>query len=268
MSGLRIRLLPSSPVAPGTLQTLTSILVDDHIAVDAGSLGLGCEPGRLRSVDHVLLTHSHADHVATLPIFLESRDAGDDPGFSLYASPETLRSLETDLFNDRAWPSLERFAWTENRRWHALAPGTPVEAGGYRITAAAMNHPVPTYGYVIEKDGTAVAIAGDTGPTRDLWTLAADTPGLGAVVVECSFPDELEDLARVTGHLTPSLLSREIEHVPGDVPVWVHHIKPRYRDAVLEQLGRLGRSRVHPLLPDREERVQAPYGRFSSTGPK
>jgi ribonuclease BN (tRNA processing enzyme) len=266
MSGIRLRLLPSSPVDPGTIQTLTSILVDDHIAIDAGSLGLGCDPEALRTVDHVFLTHSHADHVMTLPVFLETRDAGDDPGFSLYASPETLYSLERDLFNDRVWPSLERFAWSENRRWHALAPGVPVSAAGYTVTAAVMNHPVPTYGYVIEKDGIAVAVAGDTGPTRDLWELAGRTPGMAAVVVECSFPDALEDLARVTGHLTPSLLAREVEFMPPGVPVWVHHVKPRFREQVVEELGRLDPSRIRLLPPDREVRAGSPAPDAASTG--
>ena len=65
-----------------------------------------------------------------------------------------------------------------------------------------------------------------------------------AIVVETSFPDRLEALAEVSGHLTPSLLARELDKMP-PCPVWVYHIKPMFHEETVDELTRLdGRVRV------------------------
>ena len=65
-----------------------------------------------------------------------------------------------------------------------------------------------------------------------------------AIVVETSFPNRLEALAEVSGHLTPSLLARELDKMP-PCPVWVYHIKPMFHDETVDELTRLdGRVRV------------------------
>ncbi len=42
-------------------------------------------------------------------------------------------------------------------------------------------------------------------------------------------------------HLTPELFSREFEKIGcPDLPVYAYHLKPRYRETIAEELGRLG----------------------------
>ena len=67
---MRVRLLPSAPGRDEGAQFLTTFLVDDAVAIDAGALGLFGHPREQAAVKHVFLTHSHADHIATLPIFV------------------------------------------------------------------------------------------------------------------------------------------------------------------------------------------------------
>ncbi len=68
---MRVELLPSS-VPASEAQFLVSFLIDDTVAIDAGSLGLLADLDRQRGVRHVFLTHEHVDHIASLPIFLEN----------------------------------------------------------------------------------------------------------------------------------------------------------------------------------------------------
>ena len=80
--------------------------------------------------------------------------------------------------------------------------------------------------------------SGDTGPTERLWEVARDLGNVRAIIVETSFPNRLEGLAAVSGHLTPARLARELDKMP-PCPVWVYHIKPMFYDETVEELARL-----------------------------
>ena len=54
------------------------------------------------------------------------------------------------------------------------------------------------------------------------------TKNLKAVITEASFPNSEEALARISGHLTPSLLGKELEKLKRDVPVYIYGPKPRF----------------------------------------
>ncbi|HEU5321329.1 MAG TPA: 3',5'-cyclic-nucleotide phosphodiesterase, partial [Methylomirabilota bacterium] len=92
--------------------------------------------------------------------------------------------------------------------------------------------------------------SGDTGPTEALWKAARGLRGLRAVVLECSFPDRLDDLARVAGHLTPRLVEREMDKLPADLPVWIFHVKPQFTEEIAAELARLA-PRVSLLEQDK-----------------
>ena len=71
---MKITLIPSSVSggADADNQYLTSFLVNDTVAVDAGSLGFYGTPREQARIRHVFLTHTHIDHIASLPIFVEN----------------------------------------------------------------------------------------------------------------------------------------------------------------------------------------------------
>ena len=52
----------------------------------------------------------------------------------------------------------------------------------------------------------SVGYSSDTAPTERFWEVANRTKNLKALIVETSFPNELQDLANVSGHLTPQTL--------------------------------------------------------------
>jgi phosphoribosyl 1,2-cyclic phosphodiesterase len=67
---LKVRLLPSSPQPFRQAQELTTYLIDDALAIDAGSVGLALPPEAMRKVRDVVITHAHIDHIASLPILV------------------------------------------------------------------------------------------------------------------------------------------------------------------------------------------------------
>ena len=72
---MRIQLLPSTFDGRGhaTLeQRLTCFLIDDCVAVDAGSLGIALTSDQRSKVRNIIVTHPHMDHIASLPIFIDA----------------------------------------------------------------------------------------------------------------------------------------------------------------------------------------------------
>lgn len=221
---------------------MTCVLVNGTVALDAGSLSQGLSIERQRRVTSVVLSHSHMDHTCSLPFFIENSYAAAGPGLAIHASRETIYAVRRNLFNDAAWPDFTRIP-------HDLAPAVrfveleaevPTTIGGVRFTPIAVDHLVPTFGFLIESRGTAVLWSSDTGPTVRLWEVANQTPSLAAVFIETSFDDARHELAELSGHLTPATLAGELEKLRRRLPIYVHGLKPPYVESIRRQIAALG----------------------------
>jgi ribonuclease BN (tRNA processing enzyme) len=219
-------------------QYLISYLINDTIAIDAGSLGLYGSPQRQAAIKHVLISHTHIDHTATLPIFIENAYDARSECVTIHGSDAVLESLRRDIFNDRTWPDFVALSQGALRflNLSRLEPGRPLELDGLKITPVPVNHVVPTLGFLIEDEHSAVVIASDTGPTESLWQHANAAPHLDAVFLEAAFPNAMAELADLSKHLTPELFGREIRKLNKPVDVVAVHIKARFRDQIVAEL--------------------------------
>jgi cAMP phosphodiesterase len=239
---MRIRILPSSTAGPD-LDFLTTFVVNGTVAIDAGALGFWGDLDAQQRVGHVFLSHSHQDHVASLPMFVANTLDARARNIVVHGHAAVLDSLSRDVFNGRLWPDVLRAA-SEARPLFDLAEtaeGRPCEVDGLRITPVPVDHSVPTMAHLIDDGASAVVISTDSAPTRELWRAAARVPHLRAVFLGTSFPEEEAALARVAGHLTPGQVDGELAKIDPAVPVYAVHIKPGHRQAVVAQLGALGR---------------------------
>ena len=242
---MKVRLVGSSIGATEVRQHLTTFLINDCLAIDAGSVGL-MELASQRAIRHLFLSHAHIDHLATLPIFLDNVFQPGRTAPQVYASREVWSTLTSDLFNERLWADLTRVATEESAFYNAvpIASEVPLEIEGLRITPVAVDHGVPTLGFLIEEQTTAILIVSDTGPTSRIWELAnAPTfrSKLRAVYLECSFPNSLEWLAKKTNHLCPRLFEAELAKLhptPAAQTVAVH-LKAAMHDLLVKELREL-----------------------------
>ena len=154
----------------------------------------------------------------------------------------STESLRNDIFNGRAWPDF--ISMSENGMpfvsVELLEPGHQVEVGNLRLTPIAVDHVVPTLGFLVNAAGVTVAIPSDTGPTELFWRAAAAEANLKAVFLEVSFPDDMASLAHLSKHLTPSTFAGEIRKLSRTVSFIAVHIKPRFYDKVVAELIALG----------------------------
>jgi cAMP phosphodiesterase len=243
---VKITLVPSADSAGGGGLGffLSSFLIDDVVAIDAGGLGFMNDLAAQRRIQHIFLTHGHQDHIASLPIFLDTVFQAEDRCVTVHAGAATLESLRRDVFNDRVWPD---FVGLSEKgmpfvKLQTLEEGRPVEVAGLRLTPVAVDHVVPTLGFLVESADVTVAIPSDTGPTDSFWREAGAAPNLKAVFLEASYPDAMSELAVLSKHLTPAMFAAEARKLPQphQVPFFAVHIKPRFYDQVVGELNALG----------------------------
>ena len=209
----------------------TCFLVDGRLAIDAGALTSSLPLAKLLQVDDVVLTHSHFDHVKDVPLLADLLVGRRRTPVRVHASTECARTLRKNIFNGKLWPDFTRIP----------SPGHPVmelrafttrhafTAGRLRFQPVPVRHPVESVGFVVSSGRSAFGISGDTGPTTAFWKLVNQSTGLKALLVELSFPNELQRLADLSGHLTPQSLARELAKLErGDLPILLYHLKPAY----------------------------------------
>ncbi len=215
---------------------LTSFLIDGVLAVDAGSLTSGLTLEEQESVEAILITHHHFDHCRDLLTFgLNTRGSTTD----VYACPEVLDSLSTNLVNGSIYPDHTRTpANAPSFRFNPIEPGLENAVGDYSVLPFRVPHGPPTYGFqVTSPDARRFFYSGDTGPGfSEEW----DAVSPDVCFIETSYPDRMEAEARARNHLTPGLLAgelRKIEESNGGLPtVWAVHLNPRYETEIREDL--------------------------------
>ena len=221
---------------------MTCLLIDDTVSLDAGSLSQALPVERQQQVQSIVLSHSHMDHTTSLPFFVENVFGKLRDAVEIYASPATVYAVRKHLFNNATWPDFTRIPnhLLPALRFHELVDEVPFEVGGVRFTPISVNHLVPTFGYLIEKDGAKVLWSSDTGPTRRLWEIANSIKDLAAVWLEVSFDNRLQPIADLSLHLTPQTVAVELRQLKRRVPVLLHHLKPTCADRIREEVKALG----------------------------
>jgi cAMP phosphodiesterase len=247
---MRIELLPSS-IPPTDSQFLVTFLVNEEVAIDAGSVGLLADLDRQRRVKHVFLTHEHLDHVGTLPILLENVYEPGPECVELLAAPEALDFLRRDFFNGRVWPDFFALSRPDDRfvRATPLEPLEPVRRAGLTITPVPVSHGVSTLGLVVDDGNRVVAFPSDTGPTELFWERLATVENLAAVYLEVSFPRRFAGLATATGHLTAETFAAETRKLDRDVRWIVVHRKARYAAEIAREIAGLDLPRIELVRP-------------------
>ena len=242
---MRIQLLPSTFDSHGHAtpeQRLTCFLIDERVAVDAGSIALALSGEQREQVRDIIVTHPHMDHIASLPIFIDDLFPTLTSPVRVYATPEVISSLERDIFNWNVYP---RFSELKNdfgpvMEYVPIHVGKAFKAAHLTITAVAVNHIVPTVGLVVSDGKSTVAFSSDTSETEEFWEIVNRAPSLQALLIEASFPDSMAQLAEVSRHFTPASLKRELSKLHHNgLDILAVHIKPAYRETIIEELDAL-----------------------------
>ena len=235
---MRLRVLGCSGGIGGRDLRTTSFLVDDDILLDAGTgvgdLGLA----ELARIDHIFVTHSHLDHVASIPFLVDTVGFVRDRPITLHATAETIAILREHLFNWKIWPDFTEIpsAASPILRYEEVALGRTVRLGGRAFTPLPAVHTVPAIGYQLDSGTASLVFSGDTGQNDALWAAVNAIGNLRYLVVETAFSNQERALAEVSKHLCPSMLVEELAKLTRQPEVWITHLKPGEYELTMREI--------------------------------
>jgi ribonuclease BN (tRNA processing enzyme) len=242
---VKIQLLPSSFDSAGKAspeQRLTCFLIDEFVAIDAGSIALALAPEQREGIRDIVITHPHMDHIASLPIFIDDLFATLREPIRIHATDEVIAALERDVFN---WTVYPRFSELENEYgpvmvYRPFNVNQEFAIGALRFTAIPVNHLVPTVGLIVKGGSATVAFSSDTAQTDEFWHALNRLDRLDALFIEASFPSTMAKLAEVSYHLTPATLRTELGKLTHNgFDILAVHLKPSYREALVKEIDNL-----------------------------
>lgn len=228
---------------------LTSFLVDEELAIDAGSLVQTLDLERQKNIRDILISHTHLDHTLSLPFLADNMFGEKDEPIRIWASEKVIQALKAHIFNEVTWPDFSELPTKEN----PTIVFCPIEAektftiGHLQVTPVLVTHVVPTFGFVIEctRSNVSMVYTSDTTTTDRLWEVANGLRNLKAVIADCSFPNAYDELARISGHMTPKMLGEDLKKLKHTCEILVYHLKPNFEEVLLKELNALGIAKMH-----------------------
>lgn len=233
---MKLRVLGCSGGIGGELRT-TSLLIDDDILIDAGT-GVGeLSADEMRRIRHVFLTHTHLDHIACLPLMIDSLFPHITEPLVIHAQEESIEVLKKHIFNWAIWPDFAVLPSRERpvMRYQAHRPDEPVEIGGRRFEMIAVNHIVPAVGYRIGCESGVVAFSGDTTTNDNFWDRLNAGERLDLLLVEVAFGERFRELSLQSKHYCPSLLAQDLTKLRHRPRIYLTHHKPGDEALIFEQ---------------------------------
>jgi ribonuclease BN (tRNA processing enzyme) len=257
---MQIRVLGcSGSIAAGS--RTTAFLLDEATLIDAGT-GVGdLTLDELARVDHILVSHSHLDHVLSIGLLADSvarrRSQPQRPPIQVHALPETIEALRRHVFNGVIWPDFTRLPTAAHPvlGFVPFAIGDRLQLAGRQIEVLPAAHTVPAVGFAVHAHADADADAGagawvysgDTGPNPALWQRLASMR-VHTLVIETAFCDDERAVAAISRHLHPAQLQLELQQLATPTDVYITHIKPGEVEAVMAEVAALsGHHRIHAL---------------------
>lgn len=234
---MQLKVLGCSGGIGGGLRT-TSFLLDDDILIDAGT-GVGdLSITQLAKIDHIFITHSHLDHIAYIPLLLDTVMETRKKPVTIYATAETQQALKKHLFNWHIWPDFSQIpsAHQPVMQYQTIELGEVVTLGERQITALPANHVVPAVGYQINSGQASWVFTGDTTSCPEFWVVVNQIANLKYLIIETSYTNAESALAMQAKHLWPEQLAQDLTQLKEGAEVYITHLKPMGSEEIMQEI--------------------------------
>ena len=241
---MKVRVLGCSGAIAKDCRT-TSFMIDGDMLVDAGT-GVGdLTLDEMMRIEHVLLTHSHLDHVVALPLMVDAIASELATPLQVYALPDTIAALKSHLFNDVIWPDFTRIPTPQRPfiEFREIQVGQHLHLKGKRIEVMPAVHTVPAVGYAVSSGQGCWVYTGDTERNPAFWRRLNEMD-VAALVIETAFSSRETDLAQRSLHLSPNSLATELDCIDSSkrFPIYVMHTKPAETELIVNEIEKFNQT--------------------------
>jgi len=246
---MRLRVLGCSGGIGGRHMRTTSFLVDGDVLLDAGT-GVGdLSLAELSLVDHIFVTHSHLDHVASIAFIADTVGGMRSKPIVVHATRETIEILKSHIFNWHIWPDFTQIPTPEApfMRYEEIELGRTVSLAGRAFTPLPAIHTVPAVGYQLDSGAGSLVFTGDTGPNDALWEIVNGIANLKYLIIETAFANKERALAELSKHLCPSMLAEELVKFEREAEIYVTHLKPGETELTMQEIEESS-GRIQPRM--------------------
>ncbi len=246
---MRVRVLGCSGAIARDCRT-TAFLVDQDLLIDAGT-GVGdLTRDEMLAIEDVFLTHSHLDHIACLPLMVDTIAAGRaGRPLRVHALPQTIAALRQHVFNGVIWPDFSCLPSSAAPlvSFHPLEVGAVCEVRGRSIEVLPAAHSVPAVGYALRRAQEPApwwVFSGDTSGHPGFWQRVNQLE-VHSLVIETAFSNRERELAQFVGHLSPAVLAEELDHLDRGrrFPIYITHTKPAETETIMREIARFDQVR-------------------------
>lgn len=234
---MQIKILGCSGGIGGNMRT-TSMLVDDNVLIDAGT-GVGdLSLEALLKIDHIFITHTHLDHIVSIPLLLDTVMGLRAEPITLHATLEMIDILKQHIFNWVIWPNFNAIpnSATPFLRYNEIFVGESVHINHKTITPLPANHVIPAVGYQVDSGTNSLVFTGDTAGGADFWQSVNQIENLSVLIIETAFSNAEAALAKVSKHLCPATLAIELAHLQSQPAVYITHLKPGEDATIMQEI--------------------------------
>ncbi|WP_301102628.1 3',5'-cyclic-nucleotide phosphodiesterase [Propionivibrio sp.] len=235
---MKVRILGCSGGIGGHQLRTTSMLVDHDILIDAGTGVADLSLAELAMIDHVFITHSHLDHIASLPLMIDSVADMRIKPVTVYATDATLEIIQNHIFNWAIWPDFSEISIREEAvmQYQAIRVGQQIRLGERRISAVPAEHTVPAVGYHLDSGAGSLVFTGDTTSNDVFWPVLNKIANLRYLIIETAFSNREKPLAIMSKHLCPSMLIDELAKLERDAKIYITHLKPGHIELIMGEI--------------------------------
>ncbi len=235
---MKIRVLGCSGAIAKDCRT-TSFLIDADLLVDAGT-GVGdLSLEEMRGINDVVLTHSHLDHIAALPLMIDAVAALRNAPLRVHALPQTIQALRQHIFNDTIWPDFSQIPSPSAPfvTLHAINTGQIVRIADKTVEVMPAVHSVPAVGYAINAGQGNWVFTGDTERNPAFWK-RLNQLNVAMLVIETAFSNKEQALAERSLHLSPAVLADELDQIEHSkkFPIYITHTKPAETAQIMDEV--------------------------------
>jgi len=236
---MRLKVLGCSGGIGAGMRT-TSFLVGRHTLIDAGT-GVGdLSVAELAQIDQVFLTHAHLDHVAMLPLMVDTVGAMRSKPLTVYATSATLAMLTAHVFNWHIWPDFREIPDPASP-WMRFVPfelGDTLQVEtNLTVTALPALHTVPAVAYQLDSGQHSLVFSGDTTINDDFWPALNAIANLKTLIIETAFCNRERALAEASRHLCPAMLASELSRMTRPAEIYITHLKPGEVELTMQEIG-------------------------------